>query len=69
MGETSARRGEVTVLVGYRAKRMRIGAKRGVGIAAATGGLYLTVRFLPPEMWVSLIGLILIWVGWVLFKE
>jgi hypothetical protein len=69
MGEKSTRRGEVTEVVGYRARRMKIGAKRGVGIAVATGGLYLTVRFLPPEMWVSLIGLVLIWVGWTLFKE
>lgn len=46
-----------------------MGAKRGVGIAIAGCGLYLTARYLPPEMWVSLIGLSLIWTGWLLFKD
>ncbi|MGB8957098.1 MAG: hypothetical protein WCC10_17135 [Tumebacillaceae bacterium] len=43
--------------------------RRAGGILVASGGLFLLVRFLPPEMWVSLIGLILIWIGWSLFKN
>ncbi|MCX7568430.1 hypothetical protein OS242_00390 [Tumebacillus sp. DT12] len=55
----------------YRARRMKmqIGARRGLGIGVATTGLVLTVRYLPPEMWVSLIGLTLIWAGWMLFRN
>jgi hypothetical protein len=48
---------------------MKAGARRGAGLAVATAGLLLTVRYLPPEMWVSLIGMVLVWAGWMLFRK
>lgn len=56
-------------MIGYRARKIKMSAKRGMGIAVATAGLFLLVRFLPPEMWLSLIGLVMIWAGWGLFKN
>lgn len=46
-----------------------MGARRILGVAVASGGLLFLVWFLTPGMWVSLIGLGLIWCGWLLFKN
>ncbi|TCP52461.1 hypothetical protein EV586_11060 [Tumebacillus sp. BK434] len=56
-------------MIGYRRRNLKMGAKRIAGITVASAGLYLTARFLPPEMWVSLMGLFMIWIGWILFKN
>jgi len=48
---------------------MKLGVKRLSGIAVASVGLFLVVRYLPPEMWMSFLGLGLIAAGWALFRD
>lgn len=56
-------------MIGYRTRRMKAGVKRIAGIATACLGLFLTAAYLPLEMWVSLVGGVMIWAGWSLFKN
>ncbi|MGZ4031571.1 MAG: hypothetical protein ACXVP5_05590 [Tumebacillaceae bacterium] len=56
-------------MIGYRTRRMKMGAQKFVGVALASAGLLSFLWFLTPGMWVSLIGLGLIWSGWLLFKK
>ncbi|MBL0388833.1 hypothetical protein JJB07_19710 [Tumebacillus sp. ITR2] len=55
--------------MGYRTRGWKITAKRSSGVILASAGLFVVARFLPPEMWVASLGVVLVWVGWVLFKS
>jgi hypothetical protein len=57
------------MLIRYRTRGWKLGAKRSSGILLASAGLFVVVRFLPPEMWAASVGLALVWAGWALFKH
>jgi len=46
-----------------------MGVQRVAGIVVASSGLYLVIRYLPPEMWMSMLGLGLFYGGWMLFRH
>jgi thiol:disulfide interchange protein len=42
--------------------------KKILGIIFAVAGLFIVVEVIPSQIWVGLLGIAMIWFGWLLFK-
>ena len=42
--------------------------KRILGFVFAVGGLFIVVEVVPSKIWIALLGVSMIWFGWLLFR-